>query len=275
VRRGETTTERLLHWCTSAPARELAQLLVGTPTVGLFDEGADKALTSTRFVLAAHLSPQRFVRPGDFSLRRWVGQETGCLFLIWRADMQAALASLLATWGGITMNAVLTLPPDPQRRVWLVLDELAALGKVDGLEAGLTLGRKHGLAVVAGLQSTAQLDRLYGRESAVVLRSCFRNLAVLGFARSDPATCEELSRALSERELLRTELSRSWGAGGIGESRALRQVRERLVLSTEIAGLPNLQGYLALTGDEPVRALRLTPAERDDVTEPFVAEAAC
>lgn len=275
VRNGETRTDRLLHWCTSAPARELAALLAGTPAAGLFDEGADKALASTRFVLTAHLSPHRFIKPGSFSLRNWLEQEGGSLFMTWRADMQAALAPLLASWADIATNAVLTLPPDPRRRMWLVLDELAALGKVNGLEAGLTLGRKHGLAVVAGLQSTAQLDRLYGRESATVLRACFRNLVVLAIAKSDPATAEELSRALGEREVLRHELSRSNGASGLGESRSLRHAQERLVMSSEIAGLPNLSGYLALAGDEPVRRLRLTPKFREDVTEAFVAEDTC
>jgi type IV secretory pathway TraG/TraD family ATPase VirD4 len=275
VRGGDTTTERLLHWCTSAPARELGAMLAGTSAAGLFDEGADKALASTRFVLTAHLSPHRFLKPGGFSLRNWLEREGGSLFMTWRADMQAALAPLLATWADIATNAVLTLPPDPSRRVWLVLDELAALGKLNGLENGLTLGRKHGLAVVAGLQSTAQLDRLYGKESATVIRACFRNLVVLAIAKSDPATADELSRALGEREVLRHELSRSNSASGLGESQSLRHAQERLVMASEIASLPNLTGYLALAGDEPVRRLRLTPQVREDVTEAFVAEAPC
>lgn len=275
VRSGEASTERLLHWCTSAPARDLGALLVGTPAAGLFDEGADKALASTRFVLTAHLLPHRYLKPGGFSLRNWLETEEGSLFMTWRADMQAALAPLLATWADIVTSAVLTLPPDPARRLWLVLDELAALGKLNGLESGLTLGRKHGLAVVVGLQSTAQLDRLYGRESATVLRSCFRNLLVLAIAKSDPATADELSRALGEREVLRHEVSRSSGASGLGESQSLRQAQERLVLPSEIASLPNLEGFLALAGDEPVRRAHLTPKHRDTVADAFVQEEAC
>ena len=275
VRNGEMTTERLLHWCTSTPSRELGALLLGTPAMGLFDEGADKALASTRFVLTAHLAPHRFLKPGKFSLRDWLEAEQGSLFMTWRADMQTALAPLLSSWANIAMNAVLTLPPDPTRRVWLMLDELAALGQLNGLEAGLTLGRKHGLCVVAGLQSTAQLDRLYGRDSATVLRACFRNLVVLAIAKSDPTTADELSRALGERELLRHEVSRSLGASGLGESQSLRHAQERLVLASEIASLPNLEGYLALAGDEPVRRLQLTPQERDEVIAAFAQEHAC
>lgn len=275
IRSGETTTERLLYWCTSAPARELSSLLLGTPAAGLFDEGADKALASTRFVLTAHLSPHRFLKPGPFSLRQWLEAEGGSLFMTWRADMQAALAPLLASWVGIAINAVLTLPPDPRRRVWLLLDELAALGKLSGLETGLTIGRKHGLAIVAGLQSTAQLDHIYGRDSATVLRACFRNLAVLSIAKADPATADELSRALGEREVLRHEISRSSGASELGESQSLRHAQERLVMASEITSLPNLAGFLALAGNEPVRKLRLMPQLRENVTDSFVPEEVC
>ena len=275
VRTGDTTTDRLLHWSTVAPARELGALLAGTPAVGLFDEGAEKALASTRFVLTAHLAAHRYLRPGEFSLRRWLEEETGALFLTWRADMQAALSPLLATWVDIVANAVLSLPPDPHRRVWLILDELAALGKLGSLETALTLGRKHGLAAVVGVQSTAQLDRLYGKESATVLRGCFRNLVVLAIAKTDPTTADEFSRALGEREVLREEESRSLGANGNGVSQSLRRSRERLVLPSEISGLPSLEGFLAVAGAGPIVRITLTPRERDAVIEPFVEEPAC
>lgn len=275
VRSGETSTERLLHWTTIASARELGALLAGTPAAGLFDDGADKALASTRFVLTAHLAPHRYLRPGEFSLRRWLEEETGSLFLTWRADMQAALSPLLATWVDIAATAILSLPPDPNRRVWLVLDELAALGKLNSLESALTLGRKHGLAAVVGVQSTAQLDRLYGKDSATVLRGCFRNLVVLAIAKTDPSTAEEFSRALGEREVLRKEESRSNGASGTGMSQSLRRSRERLVLPSEISGLPSLHGFLAQAGDAPIVRLTLIPCDRDEVVQPFIEDAAC
>ncbi|KGS55498.1 type IV secretory system Conjugative DNA transfer family protein [Burkholderia pseudomallei MSHR5613] len=275
LRNGETTTERLLYWAGVAPAPELARLLAGTPAAGLFDADAAKALASTRFVLATRLAPQRYLAPGAFSLRNWLETEAGSLFLTWRSDMQAALAPLLGTWVDVLANAVLSLPADPRRRLWFIVDELAALGPLASLEAALTLGRKHGLCVVAGLQSTAQLDRLYGKDAAVVLRSCFRNLLVLAIARTDPDTCEALSRALGEREVQRTEASRSQGSQGTSRGVSLQVVQERLVLASEIATLANLQGYLALAGDTPVRRVSLLPQAREVVTEAYAEEAAC
>lgn len=262
ARQGESRTERLLHYASVAPVAELAELLTGTPAMGLLDPDAAKTLASARFILTSHLAPQRYLGDGDFSLRRWLEQENGSLFLTWRADMQTALAPLLGCWVDVLINAVLSLPPDPGRRLWLVVDELAALGKLSSLEQGLTLGRKHGLAILAGLQSTAQLDRLYGGASAVVLRSCFRNLMVLAIAKTDPETCDTLSRALGEREVRRSEESQAQGSHGSSHSTHARQVQERVVLASEIASLPDLQGYLALAGAAPIQRVTLTPRQR-------------
>jgi hypothetical protein len=275
VRTGETSTDRLLYWASIAPASELAQLLAGTATAGLFDPEAAKALASTRFVLAARLAPQRYLAPGAFSLRSWLENESGSLFLTWRPDMQTALAPLMGTWVDVLANAVLSLPPDPTRRIWLIADELAALGSLASLEAALTLGRKHGLCVVAGVQSTAQLDGLYGKDAATVLRSCFRNLMVLAISRTDPDTCDALSRSLGEREIQRPDASRSQGTQGTSRGTSLQTAQERLVLPSEIAGLPSLQGYLTLAGDSLVRKVRLLPQIRDVVTEAYQEEAAC
>lgn len=273
VRIGETTTDRLLHWACLAPASELGALLAGSAAAGLFDKDAEKALASTRFVIASRLAPQRYLVPGGFSLRSWLESGTGSLFLTWRADMHAALTPLLGTWVDVLANAILSLSVDLNRRIWLLIDELAALGPLASLEAALTLGRKHGLCVVAGLQSTSQLDRLYGSHTATVLRSCFRSLLVLPIARTDPETCEALSRSMGDREIRRADVSRSQGSQGTSQGVSLQVAQERLVLPSEIAALPDLHGYLALAGNEPVRRVRLQPRARGVVTEPYVEHA--
>lgn len=275
IRRGEATTEALIRVCTATPASELRELLAGTPAVALFDQDASRALASTRFILASYLSPHAFVPPGPFSIRRWTREHAGSLFLTWRADMQTSIAPLLASWLGIVANEVLSLTPDRSRRLWLVIDELAALGPIPALIDALTLGRKCGLCVVAGLQSTSQLDHLYGRETAITLRSCFRTLVVLGIARSDPDTAETLSRALGEREVMRAEESRGLGDHGYSRTTTARRMTERVLLPSEIAGLADLKGYLAVPGGSRIVAIELTPVDRPQVLEPLLESSAC
>ncbi len=265
--KGEGNTAALLHWATSAPKSELAKLLDGTPAAGLFDTDAARALASTRFILTSYLRPHKYMRPGEFSLRQWLESGTGNLYLTWREDMQVALMPLISCWVDILANAVLSLPADPARRVWLVLDELGALCQLSSLESALTRGRKRGLCVLAALQSTAQLDRLYGREGAIVLRSCFRNLVALGIAKSDPDTSETLSRSLGDREVERQQKTRSEGPQGITRGVTMQRIAERIVLPSEISELPDLSAYLALAGDQPTALITLTPRELPIVTK--------
>lgn len=257
LKRGETTTYSLMHWLTVASAEELSQLLTGTPAQVLFDEGASRALSSTRFVISTHLNPHKYLQEGSFSLRDWLLNSAGNLFISWRDDMQTALKALVSTWCDILCNAVLSLPENPNRRIWLILDELAALEPLSSLESALTRGRKNGLCVFSCLQSTAQLEKLYSREGATVLQSCYRNLVVLGIAKTDPTTAEALSKSLGEREVEREQISRSEGPQGVSKSTTLQRIKERLVMPSEITELENLCGFVALAGNNPAIKVKI------------------
>ena len=258
----KTNTEHLMHWLTVAKIEELGQLLEETPAVGLFDQGANKALSSTRFILTNYLNPHKYLKPGDFSLRRWLEDGRGNLYITWREDMAEALRPLISTWFDVLVSSLLSLPPNDARLVWFFLDELASMERLSSLEDGLTKGAKHGGRFVCGLQSTAQLDDIYTRDKAIVLRSCFRNLLVLNIPNTDPVTAEEYSKGLGEREFIRTEKSRAhnWQRGDT-VTYAKRHVRERAVMPSEIHKLPDLTGYLKLAGDYPIAKVKLTPRD--------------
>jgi type IV secretory pathway TraG/TraD family ATPase VirD4 len=258
----ETSTKQLVYWLTVAKIEELERLLQETPAVGLFDKGANKALSSTRFILTNYLNPHKHLKPGNFSLRRWLESGKGSLYITWREDMAEALRPLISTWFDVLVSSLLSLPPNDERLVWFFLDELASMERLSSLEDGLTKGAKHGGRFVCGLQSTAQLDDIYTRDKAVVLRSCFRNLLVLNIPNTDPATAEEYSKGLGEREFVRDEKSHShnWHRGNT-VTHTKRHVRERAVMSSEIHKLPDLTGYLKLAGDYPIAKVKLKPKD--------------
>lgn len=269
IARGENTTSALINALTMLPADELKEMVAGSPAVGLFDKDSAKALASTRFVVSSFLKPYQYLSPSDFSLRAWLESGSGNLYITWREDMTTSLAPLMAAWVDVLCTATLSLPADSERRLWLCMDELASVGKISTLEDALTKGRKHGLCCVAGLQSTMQLDRLYGRESAVVLRSCFRNLCAFAVAKIDVETSDVISRALGEREVDRTTKTQGRSSNGSSESVSVQRVRERAVLPIELNELPDLTAYLSLAGDQPTQRIRLVPRELPVVIAPI------
>ncbi len=254
---GQRSVAELFRWTTIAAPNTLQAFLAGTAAESLF-VGADKALASARFVLSAKLPEHLSMPTGDFSLRTWLADPRGGnLFITWREDMAEALKPLISAWVDVLCTSILSLGEDPHRRLWMFLDELASLEKLPSLENAATKGRKAGLRIVAGLQSTAQLERIYGREEAQTLRSCFRSLVVLGGAKTDPRTCEDMSQSLGEHEVEREAFSRTHGIKGDSTGSQLQHTRERVVLPSEIASLPDLTGYLAFAGDYPVAKVKL------------------
>ena len=61
-----------------------------------------------------------------------------------------------------------------------------------------------------------------------------------------------MSQSLGEHEVEREALSRTTGQRGDSTSSQLQRTRERVVLPSEIASLPDLAGYLAFAGDHPI-----------------------
>ena len=270
---GKGTTAELIHALTTMSAEELKMLVASSTSVGLFDKDAARALASTRFILASYLKPFAYLKEGDFGLRCFLESKKQRIFLTWREDMTASLAPLIACWIDVLCNAILSMPPESEKvkcRTWLVLDELASLGKISSLESVLTKGRKHNLCCLAGLQSIAQLDRIYGRETSIILRSCFRNLVAFAIAKADPDTSEAISRALGEHEIDRAVETSGRSSQGSSKSVSVQRVRERLVLPSELNELPDLTAFLALAGDEPTRKIKFIPQNLPVIFPAFV-----
>lgn len=256
---GNTDIFSLIKLLAAESDESLKEFLGDTEAEGLF-VGAKQALSSARFILAKYLDPHQYLKEGGFSIRRWLEDEqAGNLYITWREDMLEALKPLVSTWADILCTSILSLPESPARRIWMVIDELDSLQKLPSLEDALTKGRKHGLRIVAGIQSTAQLERTNGEKDATVLRSCFRNILVLGGGRADSKTAEDLSRSLGEHEVERETVGETSNERGGSRSRTTRIERERVVMPSEIQSLPELTGYVAFAGDIPISRVRLSP----------------
>jgi len=257
-RDGDQSMVTLHHLSTVEEPEKLQKYLKGSPAESLFVKGADKALGGARFSLSDKLAPHLIMPNGDFSLRDWLDDpKAGNLWITYRDDMAPALRPIISAWVDTLCSALLSMDPDPNRRMWMFLDELASLSELPSLINALTKGRKVGLRVIAGLQSTAQLNVVYGRDKAQSLRSCFRSLVVLGGGMTDADTSEYLSRSLGEHEVEREQKTRSGGRNG-GTNTAVRHEKERVVLPSQILALPNLTGYLAFAGDFPIAKFTLT-----------------
>ncbi len=270
---GTATNGDLLRVLTVDKAGDIEALVAGHPAQTLFDVGANKMLSSVRGIIGSYLPSYRYLPPdagaSAFSIRRWVVEGSGWLWMPIRNDMMAAMRPLASAWIGEAVSAALSQAQDPQRRLWLVMDELASLGRVQSLSDALTQGRKFGLCAVAGLQTIAQLKESYGQFGSQVLLSCFSSQLLL--RAPDPDTARWCSDSIGQRHVIRKVSSESQSSGGGGKSESDQHAIEAAVLPAELQNLPKLQGFLRLADAPAILRVRLEPVNRPVVTEPFIA----
>src|SRR5699024_568349 len=121
-----------------------------------------------------------------------------------------------------------------------------------------------------GLQSTSQLEYIYGRTMATTIRASFRNLAVLGGSKTDPQTAEDMSRSLGEHEVQRFDYSVSRSVAMRNTSDQYRRERERVVTPSEIQSLKELEGYVAFAGHYPITKIQMLYEHFETGVEPFM-----
>jgi len=242
--------------------------------------------------VSSHHLPDQPVLPGEeekaegklepsFSIRKWINGEKqeigtqknnggGWLFITARADQRQSLTPLISAWMDIAINALMVLPEDYSRRLWFVLDELAALQNLPSLQRGLAEGRKYGGCFLAGFQSKPQLEDIYGRSAAETMLDLFNTKAF--FRCTEPSTQSWISKVLGDKEETEPQENISYGANSTRDGVSLsRQTRQKpLILPTEFSQLQDLECYIKLPGDYPCTRLQMTYQAATSHIPPFL-----
>jgi type IV secretion system protein VirD4 len=147
-----------------------------------------------------------------------------------------------------------------QTPVNLFFDEFANIGKIKGFESHITLLRGQGIAVSAGLQSTAQLANIYGPAAGKVILDNFNNKFILSGLQGESA--EEFSKQLGEGTHYEQTTSYSNTPDGLIGSRTTTSTGDkthgrRLLTADELRRMPKKQAILISTNLRPVKMKRL------------------
>jgi len=240
-----------------APSAELRPIVAGTPAQPFLEPENARMFGSIRSVAGSAASALEHVqaqRTRAFSVRDWVGNGRGVLFLPYQASQIAALRTIIATWVRLAIFEIMTTCDEgTDRRLWLIVDELDALGAIDGLKDALARLRKFGGACVLGFQSIAQVSSTYGvGEAQTLVENCSTTLILRCSASEHGGTSQFASRLIGEREVARRSTSRGRDGSGFPGGRGWRRstniteqrVTEAAVLASELEQLPDLTGYL-------------------------------
>src|SRR6202167_2971166 len=242
---------------TTASMEELRPIVDGTPAQPFLDPDNARMFGSIRSVTGSAIAALEYIqvqRAAPFSVREWVRARVapGALFIPYKAAQIAALRSIIATWMRLAIFEAMSQPEGRDQRLWFVVDELDALGAIDGLKDALARLRKFGGRCVLGFQSIAQVSGTYGAgEAQTIVENCANTLILRCSGSDNGGTAHFASRLIGEREILRRNASRGSDREGIlragtRRSRSITEnyVTELAVMPSQIEQLRDLSGYV-------------------------------
>lgn len=251
-----------------ASVHELRPLLAGTPAQPFLDPDNARMFASVRSVASSATGALEHVllqRTRPLSVRAWVREGSGVLFMPYRAGQIAALRSIIAAWMRLAIFETMSRTGGGSP-LWFVIDELDALGAIDGLKDALARLRKFGGRCVLGFQSIAQVSSTYGPGDAqTIIENCATTLVLRCSGSEHGGTARFASQLIGEREVLRRRTSHGRDRDGAFSLRGSRRsssistqhVTETAVMASELEQLADLEGYLKMPSSRAWMRVRL------------------
>jgi hypothetical protein len=265
---GTTDIEELYRLLVVADTTELRALVEGTPAQPFLEEHNVRMFDSIRSVTSSAVGSLEYIArqtTSPLSIRQWVQRGNpgaaagtdpradggnagrgGVLFIPYRAGQIAALRSTISAWMRLAIFEAMSQPEGDQR-LWFVVDELDALGQIDGLKDALARLRKFGGRCVLGFQSIAQVSSTYGTgEARTIVENCGNTLILRCSGSDHGGTANFASQLIGQREVLHMRTSRSRRPTDFLASTTQSEHVgiEAAVMDSEIEQLPDLSGYL-------------------------------
>lgn len=294
-RQGKRTNKDLYYWAAEAPLAPeidvdgnpipdspptaLSTLLEGTHGGELMNPKSEKTAIGIRSQLSSTMLCWPFLKDSDnpFSLRQFIrdcddpksATYDRWVFLSSRGDAHALMKPLISLWLEIVCSGILSLSPNMDRRIHLVIDELPSLQQLPSLETLMAQGRKFGVAAYLAIQLFPQLAHTYGREKAEAMFGV--SGTIICFRAGEPTSAKFMSEALGNMEMAEKQANRSVS---LDESRdtistqTQKQTRDA-ILSGEILSLEKGQGIIRMP-NMPLIKFRIFPKNRESIAPGYM-----
>lgn len=250
----------LLRILITADLGEFESFFKETESASYTSKDGEKMTLSVRSNLAVQIKSLKYLNDQNksFSIRRWIQDEqNNWLFITARPDQRETLKPLISCWLEIAFNALMSLSPDQQRRLWFMIDELPALQQLPSLPLALAELRKYGGCIIAGIQGMPQISDLYGNAGSQAILDLFNTF--IFFRSTDPRTTSWISKVLGEKDETEIVENLSYGANTIRDGVSLNQQThiKPIIIPTEIQNLKDLEAYIKLPGNYPITKLKM------------------
>jgi type IV conjugative transfer system coupling protein TraD len=274
-KRSTPTIAELIRIVSVLPMASIYEYVKGTEVAANLDPSNERMGASIRSTATIALRSLTYLRDAKetFTFKHWVtGEDDGSwLFLNARADQIDASRPVLSTWIEVFVSRMLSLPESRDRRIWLVIDELPTLNRLNSLGLFVEQARKFGGCAMLGFQQFSQLKLIYGPElGASIIGQCNTWIC---YRQNDPETAKFVADKFGKVEIEENQQGLSYGANDMRDGVSLNQQRKdrEVVLPSEIMNFPNFKGLIKLVGDLPAARFEITRGTIKTVAEPYMA----
>lgn len=257
-KQGKSNMEMFVQGLLRKDVKELFDELEDTDARMYVDPKGERTTASIRSTIANYIRHFDMLpnTTSPFSIRNWILSEKAnneWMFLTCQTEQRDALQSLISVWFSIALHAMQQRPLDQgnKKKIWLVIDELHSLQKLEYLASSLAEMRKYGGAIVLATQNVAQLEEIYGYNGTrIILDQCSTKVS---FRQTDPEIAKKMSSFFGQYEFKEAQEGLSYGSHEMRDGVNLSMVErsKATIPATQILSLPDLQAFIKLPGNWP------------------------
>jgi len=248
------------------PADQLARRLIGTRAERYLTKGNQTTAASILSVMSTSSRPLLLLNENKnenekkFSLKQYFEEvEKGSeswLFFSTPPNQREVVAPLLGCLLELAISSLINIGINEQRRMWFIIDELAALGKLNSLNTLMNESRKYGGCVLAATQSANQLFDNFGHYAGNTIFGQFATKFI--FRNDEPSMAKLVGDIFGHMEYVTQQKNTSYGANEIrdGISYTEQERKKLLITSNDLATLENLECFVGLP-EPTVRIARI------------------
>lgn len=255
----KTSIDELLDCLLSKPLHEVLPSFEGSFVSSYVDPASEKMALGIRATLVSALRNLKHLEDvGErFAIREWLKKEAekNWLFISATPTQRESLKPLMSAWLSVAVKGIMSMEEDLNRRIWIIIDELASLNKVPILMQGLSEIRRYGGCFILSFQDLHQLDAIYGSHVARTIGSLTGTKIVF---RMDSHGAKQMAELFGEQEVLEPSESISFGAHQMREGVSLtdHQKIRSLISSADLMQLDNLEAYLKFPRNLPASKIK-------------------
>lgn len=251
------STKGLIDRVMRCTLKEMIDICKGTDAMTILDKDGVKLAQTIRSIIATNVRHFRVFDSNNdnvFSIRDWLKDDTksGFVFITSDKEKDVILKPIITLWLDISVATILSMSEKLDRRIWFLLDELQALGRLVSLPVALAESRKYGGCFVLGFQGYSQACMIYTKDGIEALMDC---VSTFIFTRCNGAnTSEWAEKQLGKAEQIESNETLSYGIKDVRDSQGQNKNRQNrsVVLASELQNLPDLHSYIRFGRGVPI-----------------------